>query len=112
MPYFYGYCAVSNESVILNVILASASPRRYALLSMLLPNFTCQAADIDEAPRAAEAPADYVCRMAEEKAAKVWVSGSVVLGADTTVVHQNRILHKPSSFADAEGMLLIKWSNP
>jgi septum formation protein len=87
------------------VILASASPRRRALLGVLLPDFSCQAADIDEAPRWNEAPSDYVCRMAEEKAAKVWIPGSVVLGADTTVVYQNRILHKPSSFADAEGML-------
>lgn len=89
----------------MNVILASASPRRRALLSALLSDFTCQAADIDEAPRWNETPSDYVRRMAEEKAAKVWTPGSVVLGADTTVVYQNHMLHKPSSFADAEGML-------
>ena len=89
----------------MRLILASASPRRRELLRMLVPAFECEAADIDEAMLCDELPADYVCRMSSEKAARVWVPGSVVLGADTTVVCHGRVLHKPDSFADAEGML-------
>ena len=89
----------------MRIILASASPRRRELLQMLLADFECQAADIDEAPVSGECPADYVCRMSMEKAAKVWVPGTVVLGADTTVLFNECMLHKPQSFDDAEGML-------
>jgi septum formation protein len=72
---------------------------------MLVPAFDCEAADIDEAILPDELPADYVCRMSAEKAGRVWVPGSLVLGADTTVVCHGRVLHKPDSFADAKGML-------
>ena len=89
----------------MRLVLASASPRRRELLRMLVPAFECEAADIDEAILPDELPADYVCRMSAEKAARVWSPGSVVLGADTTVVCHGRVLHKPDSFADAEGML-------
>ena len=89
----------------MRLILASASPRRRRLLSMLVPSFECKAADIDEAILPDELPADYVCRMSAEKASRVWAPGSVVLGADTTVVCHGRVMHKPDSFADAEGML-------
>ena len=89
----------------MRLILASASPRRRELLRMLVPAFDCEAADIDEAIVPDELPADYVCRMSAEKAARVWAPGTVVLGADTTVVCHGRVMHKPNSFADAEGML-------
>ena len=89
----------------MRLILASASPRRRELLRMLVPAFECEAADIDETMLQDELPVDYACRMSSEKAARVWAPGSVVLGADTTVVCHGRVLHKPNSFADAEGML-------
>ena len=89
----------------MRLILASASPRRRELLRMLVPAFDCEAADIDEAIVPDELPADYVCRMSAEKAARVWAPGRVVLGADTTVVCHGRVMHKPDSFADADGML-------
>ena len=63
----------------MRLILASASPRRRELLRMLVPAFECEAADIDEAMLCDELPADYVCRMSSEKAARVWVPGSAVL---------------------------------
>jgi len=74
---------------------------------MLVPDFERESADIDETILPGELPADYVCRMSAQKAAKVWASGSVVLGADTTVVCDDRVLHKPETFADAEGMLRL-----
>ena len=63
-------------------------------------------ADIDETPHPGEAPADYVRRLAEEKAAAVDVEDSaLVLAADTTVVIDGEILGKPEDEADARRML-------
>ena len=70
----------------MRLILASASPRRRELLRMLVPAFECEAADIDEAMLRDEPPADYVCRMSSEKAARVWALGNVVIGADIALV--------------------------
>ena len=55
----------------MRVILASASPRRRELLSLLLEEFDCCPADVDETPIADELPEDYVLRMAVEKASAV-----------------------------------------
>ena len=76
----------------MSVILASASPRRRELLSQILRDFACLAADIDETPHEGESATDYVCRMSEEKAKRVWLPGRVVLGADTTVVCNGAML--------------------
>ena len=88
-----------------SVILASASPRRRELLSQILRDFAGLAADIDETPHEDESATDYVCRMSEEKAKRVWLPGRVVLGADTTVVCNGAMLHKPMSSEQARGML-------
>lgn len=72
---------------------------------MLVPDFECQAADIHEEILPGELAADYVCRMSAEKAAKIWVPGHVVLGADTTVVCHGVAMPKPDSFVHAEEML-------
>jgi septum formation protein len=68
----------------MRLLLASSSPRRRALLSLLVSDFESSAPDIDERPRPLEPPADYVARLASEKAktgaADQWVS----LGSDTT----------------------------
>jgi len=65
------------------------------------------AGDVDETPRAGEPPRDYVERLAVEKARAVSVlrPGEAVLGADTTVVVDGRILEKPIDAADAAAML-------
>ena len=54
------------------LVLASASPRRSELLQQLGVRFICDPADIDETRSPAEAPRDYVQRMAREKADAVW----------------------------------------
>ena len=55
----------------MTLILASASPRRRELLEQLGVAYDCRPADIDETPRAGEKPADYVQRMAREKARSI-----------------------------------------
>ena len=92
------------------LILASASPRRRELLTQAGYAFTVKAADIDESLRSDESPAEYVRRLAEEKALAVLAKhpaadSLIVLGADTTVVLDNAILGKPADAADAKHML-------
>lgn len=90
------------------LILASASPRRAALLAAAGIPFTVRAAEVDETPRNGEPPGDYVVRLALEKARSVPIApGEVVLGADTTVVIDGRMLGKPASGAEAREMLAV-----
>lgn len=89
----------------MKVTLASASPRRRELLSLLLESFDCFSADIDETPISGELPGDYVLRMAVEKASAVKDDEVAVIGSDTVVVLSGNILQKPVSFEDARGML-------
>jgi len=89
------------------IVLASRSPRRAELLAAAGIPFEVLAADIDETPRAGEAPDAYVERLAIEKARAVLAlrPGAVVLGADTTVTIDGLILGKPESAREATGML-------
>lgn len=91
------------------LVLASASPRRQELLRNAGISFTVQPADIDETPRAGEAPREYAERLAREKALAVWQlrQWDVVLGADTIVVVDEVILGKPADAADAARMLRL-----
>ena len=89
------------------LVLASGSPRRRTLLSMLGIAHTVAPADVDEAPRTGEPPETYVLRLAEAKAraAPTARPDDLVLGADTTVVIDDEMLAKPRDAADAERML-------
>ena len=91
------------------LILGSGSPRRLELLAQLglLPD-AVRAPDINEDPKEAEKPRDYVRRMAHEKAqASVCAADEVVLCADTTVAVGRRILGKPADAAEAEAFLRL-----
>jgi septum formation protein len=92
------------------LVLASGSPRRAELLRQIGIAFEVRlpAEPVDETPRDAEVPADYVLRLAVEKAAAVarGLPERVVLAADTTVVLDGRILGKPADRAEAVAMLL------
>ena len=91
--------------------LASGSPRRRELLTQIGVPFTAVGADIDETPLDHEPPSAYVERLARGKAEAgrraldAGVDGCV-LGADTAVVLEGRILGKPVDQADALSMLL------
>ncbi|MBL4940139.1 MAG: septum formation inhibitor Maf [Colwellia sp.] len=95
------------------LILASQSPRRKALLAQLGYHFTSKAADINEAVLANEAAKDYVLRLAQEKAQAIFSTLTVeqqaqtlVLGADTSVVIDGDILGKPANEAECIATLL------
>lgn len=89
------------------LILASASPRRRELLSILGVRFEVVPANVDEIPADGEPPADFVRRAAADKGAAVAgrVPGAVVLAADTIVALGERILGKPGDRDDAIRML-------
>lgn len=91
----------------LRLVLGSASPRRLDLLAQA--GITPQAVrppEIDETPRKAETPSDYVRRIAREKIAAIQAAeDEVVLCADTTVALGRRILGKPTDEAEARAML-------
>lgn len=88
-------------------ILASGSPRRRQLLDMLGIEHRVVPPEVDETRRDGEAPADYVVRLAREKARAVSgrEPGALVLAADTTVVLGTELFAKPESVADAIAML-------
>lgn len=90
------------------LILASASPRRHELLRQLGVSYRVEVSNADESQLAAEPPADYVCRVARNKASAVAAgdgSGLPVLGADTAVVIDGQILGKPETAEEACAML-------
>ena len=94
------------------LVLASASPRRQALLAQIGVAVLQQPVSLDETPLPAEAAADCAQRLARAKATRVWQSlpaslhgGSVVLGADTVVVARGVRLGKPAGETEALEML-------
>jgi septum formation protein len=87
--------------------LASQSPRRRDLLALLAPDFGVIAIDIPEQRHARESAAEYVCRVAMEKAQAGLRQqpGGLVLGADTEVVLDDEVFGKPRDANDAAAML-------
>jgi septum formation protein len=88
-------------------VLASASPRRAELLARAGIDFDTRPAHVDETPWPGEEPEAHVRRLAEAKARAVAVDhrGALVLGSDTIVVLDGRILGKPLDADEARAML-------
>jgi septum formation protein len=88
------------------LVLASASPRRRQILESLGLSFRVAPAEVDETPRPGEPAPELVVRLAREKAARIAAAEELpVLGADTEVVLDGRVLGKPRSPGDARDML-------
>lgn len=90
--------------------LASQSPRRRELLTLLGVDFGILDVDVPEQRLPGEPPGDYVSRVAREKAGAgllkvVGSPGAVVLGADTEVVLGDRVFGKPAEAGEAAQML-------
>jgi septum formation protein len=101
---------VVTEASSVDLVLASASPRRAELLSQLGLRLRIAPADLDETPRTGEPALEYVRRMATEKCALCLArladeAAPAVLAADTIVVLEGRILGKPADPAEAGAML-------
>lgn len=92
----------------MQLILASASPRRQELLKLFGVPFTIRVADIDETMDPKKPPCDEVGRVSRLKARAVpRTGGDIVIAADTIVVCQGRVLGKPRSEAEASEMLQL-----
>ena len=89
------------------LVLASASPRRRALLQTVNVPFLVVPSEIDETPAQNEAPDLYVARMATNKATAVIsrCPGLWILGADTIVTLDDSIFGKPENSVGALKML-------
>jgi septum formation protein len=90
-----------------SLVLASASPRRADLLQAAGIAFDVIPADLDETPYPGERAEPHVRRLATMKAEAIARAGErrPILGADTVVVIDDRILGKPVDVADARRML-------
>ncbi len=90
----------------MNIILASASPRRKELLKLIIDEFEVRPSHVDET-----LPTNISCENAAEflacaKAECVKAAdGEIVIGCDTVVVFENKILGKPKNYEDCRDML-------
>ena len=94
------------------IYLASASPRRSALLTQIGVAHQVAPVTVDESVADAESPEDYVTRLAALKAETLWQGlpepeRLPVLGSDTTVVVDHSILGKPADEDDCVRMLRL-----
>ena len=90
-----------------NIVLASTSPRRKALLEQVGLTFSTASIDIDESVQQHESPVAYVLRLARAKALAAvphFSAQTILIAADTTVTIDNHILGKPLDREDAFAM--------
>ncbi|MDM5156647.1 Maf family protein [Bacillus sp. DX1.1] len=92
-----------------NLILASGSPRRKELLELVDISFEIVVSEVEETIGAYSSPADIVMSLALQKASAVaeTYGDNIVLGADTIVTYESRILGKPADEAEAKEMLQL-----
>jgi septum formation protein len=104
--------ASNRPDLALQLVLASESPRRKALLAQagIVPDAILPSA-IDETPRRGELPRAHAMRLAcakAEAAAKAWAGGGAVfLAADTVVACGRRILPKAGAESDVRACLAL-----
>lgn len=92
----------------MNIILASASPRRIELLGKIVDKFAIRPVDIDETTNPLLSPEEYTAAVAHKKgeaAMRLCGHSSVVISADTIVEHGGKILGKPADRKHAADML-------
>jgi septum formation protein len=99
----------SKEALIPALILASGSPRRYALLKEAGLRLKVVPAHVPEVPRPQENPVLFCKRMAQKKAELIsrLYPGEWVLGADTVVVLGETIMGKPKNLREAKRYLQL-----
>ena len=97
------------------IYLASASPRRAELLRQMNVEFELLSVDVDEMLREDETAEQYVSRLALDKAIEGHKAAKnkeiPVLGSDTAICINNKILGKPVDFHDAQRMLRLLSNN-
>jgi septum formation protein len=91
----------------MKLILASNSPRRKELLAEITKDFSVQASTVDETKIRETRPKEFALIASELKAKDVGDKDpeAIVIGADTIVVIDSRILGKPNDINEAKRML-------
>jgi len=101
--------------MIMQFVLASASPRRKELLAELVNEFEIIPSLADENV-AYTSPENLVLQLAERKASEVALrpenEGKIVIGSDTVVAFEGKVLGKPKDKADAFRMLKMLSGKP
>ncbi|MDO4168269.1 MAG: Maf family protein [Lachnospiraceae bacterium] len=91
-----------------HLILASGSPRRKEILEQVGLDFCVLPSDVEEIITK-QVPSDIVMELSKQKAEDVWEKlddkKHIVLGADTVVAYDGKILGKPKDVEDAKAML-------
>lgn len=89
------------------LVLASSSTYRRALLQKILPQFEAAAPGVDESPHPGEAPVELVQRLALAKARALAgkFSDALIIGSDQVACLDGDILTKPGNFANARQQL-------
>ena len=87
------------------IILASQSPRRRELMKYITDDFEVKVSDVDETLPDGVTPRDAVMYLSKIKARPFAADGDTVIGADTVVAIDGKILGKPADKADAAAML-------
>ena len=87
------------------IILASQSPRRQELLKYITTEFEIRVSDVDEALPDGISPSDAVLYLSNIKAQPFANGDDIVIGADTVVALDGKILGKPKDRAEARDML-------
>lgn len=111
------FCKIIEEKyIMLQVILASNSPRRKELLAEICPTFQTIPSDVDESVPSDMPPAKVVQTLAARKAKAVFDSldgkeNYIVIGSDTVVAYDGKILGKPATPAEAKKMLTLLSGN-
>ena len=94
----------------LNVVLASASPRRKELLSLIFNEYDIRPADCDEAlPEGikAQEAVEYLSLIKNKATVEICDKNSLVISADTVVAVDGEILGKPQDKEDARRMISL-----
>ena len=87
------------------IILASQSPRRRELMKYITDDFEVRVSDVDETLPDGIKPSEAVIYLSQIKARPFASANDTVIGADTVVAIDGKILGKPADTADARTML-------
>ena len=98
-----------QDSIIRRLVLASGSPRRRELISLLGLPFVIRAANVDERQLDGELPAEMVVRLSQAKARSIGQvrRDELVVAADTVVSLDDQVLGKPAGPGEAAQMLRL-----
>lgn len=87
------------------IILASQSPRRQELLKLITNDFEIKVSNVDETLPSGISPKDAVLYLSKIKAEPFKNGSDIIIGADTVVALDGKILGKPKNDENAREML-------